>query len=69
MMYSHEKIMDKKGNEKVDANLLSRVIIDSTSNITPIDDYFPNESLLSLRSMLWFNNCVNFLCVEYLLAH
>jgi hypothetical protein len=44
----------KKTPKNVDADLLSRVTTDSTSNITPIDDYFPDESLLSLSSMPWF---------------
>ena len=48
MIYSQEEITDKKGTENVDTNLLSRLTIDSTSDITPIDDYFPDESLLSL---------------------
>jgi hypothetical protein len=61
MIYSQEEITDEKGTENVDADLLSRVTIDSTSDITPIDDYFPDESLLSLRSMPWFVNIVNFL--------
>jgi hypothetical protein len=39
----------KKAPKNVDVDLLSRVTIESTSDITPIDDYFPNESLLSLR--------------------
>jgi len=52
MIYSQEEITDKKGTENVDTNLLSRLTIDSTSDITPIDDYFPDESLLSLSSML-----------------
>jgi len=63
MIYSREEITDKKGTENVDTDLLSRVTIDSTSDITPIDDYFPDESLLSLKSMPWFANCVNFLVV------
>jgi len=54
MIYSQEEITDEKGTKNVDANLLSIVTIDSTSDITPIDDYFPDESLLSLRSMPWF---------------
>ena len=61
--------MDKKSTENVDANILLRVIIDSTSDITPINDYFPDECLLSFRSMPWFINCVNFLAVGYLPAH
>jgi len=54
--------MDDKGTKNIDANLLSRVTTDSTSDITPIDDYFPNESLLSLSSMPWFakNELVEF---------
>jgi len=69
MIYSREEITDKKGTKNVDINLLSRVTIDSTSDITPIDDYFPDKSLLSLKSMPWFPNCVNFLVVGYLSAH
>jgi hypothetical protein len=51
MIYSQEEIMDEKGTENIDADLLSRVSIDLTSNIPPIDDYFPDKSLLSLSSM------------------
>jgi len=43
--------------------------IDSTSDITPIDDYFPDESLLSFSSMPWLANFVNFLASGYLPAH
>jgi len=51
MIYSENEITDEKGTENVDADLLSRVTIDSTSNIIPIDNYFPDESLLSLSPM------------------
>ena len=61
MIYSQEEIEDKKGIENVDTNLLSRLTIDSTSDITPIDDYFPDESLLSFSSMPWFAKNINFL--------
>jgi hypothetical protein len=61
MIYSQEEIKDKKGTENVDMDLLSRLTIDSTSNIPPIDDYFPNESLLSLSPMSWFANLLIFL--------
>jgi hypothetical protein len=40
MIYSQEEIEDKKGTENVDTDHLSRLIIDSTSEITPIDAYF-----------------------------
>jgi hypothetical protein len=43
--------------------------VDSTSDITPIDDYFPDESLLSLSSIPWFANIDNFLASGFLLAH
>jgi hypothetical protein len=42
---------------------------DSTSDITPIDDYFPDESLLSLSSMPWFAKNINFLASGVLPAH
>jgi hypothetical protein len=48
---------------------LSRVTTDSTSDITPIDDYFPNKSLLSLSSMPWFAKNINFLASVFLPAH
>ena len=54
MIYSQEEITDEKGIENVDADLLSKLTIDSTSNIPPIDDYFLDESLLSLSPMPWF---------------
>ena len=61
--------MDEKSTENVDADLLSRVTIDSTSDITSIDDYFPDESLLSLSPMPWFANHINFLATGDLPAH
>jgi hypothetical protein len=69
MIYSQEEIEDKKGTENVDTDLLSRLTIDSTFDITPIDDYFPNESLLSLSPMPWFANHINFLAIGDLPAH
>jgi len=50
-IYSQEEITDEKGTENVVADHLSRLTTDSTSDITPINDYFPDESLLSLSSM------------------
>jgi hypothetical protein len=61
MIYSQEEIKDKKGTDNVVADHLSKLTIDSTSDITPIDDYFPDESLLSLSPMPWFANFINFL--------
>jgi hypothetical protein len=69
MIYSQEEITDKKGIGNVDTNHLSRLTTDSTSDITPIDDYFPNESILSLSSMPWFAKNINFLAIGDLLTH
>jgi len=62
-------IKDKKGTENIIADHLSRLKIDSISNITQINDYFPDESLLSISTMPWFANIVNFLAIWDLLAH
>ena len=56
-----EEIEDEKGTENVVADHLSKLTIDSTFDITPIDDYFPDESLLSLSSIPWSANIDNFL--------
>jgi len=69
MIYSREEITDENDTENVDTDILSRVTINSTSDITLIDDYFPNESLLSLSPMPWFANHINFLASGDLLAH
>jgi hypothetical protein len=69
MIYSQEEITDEKDTENVDADLLSRVTTDSTSDITLIDDYFPDESLLSLTSMPWFAKNINFLATGDLPTH
>jgi hypothetical protein len=69
MIYSQEEIEDKKGTKNVDTNLLSRLTIDLTSDITPIDNYFLDESLLSLSSMPWFAKNINFLASGFLPAH
>jgi hypothetical protein len=68
MIYFQEEIKDKKDTDNVVADHLSKLTIDSTSDITPIDNYFPDESLLSLSPMLWFANFINFLAFRYLPA-
>ena len=59
MIYSHEEITDEKGTKNVDTDHLSRLTIDSTSDITPIDNYFSEESLLFHSSMPWFAKNIN----------
>jgi len=69
MIYSKEEVKEKKGIENVDTDLLSKLTIDSTSYITPINDYFPDESLLSLSSMPWFAKNINFHASVFLPTH
>jgi len=69
MIYSQEEIKDKKGTDNVVADNLSKLTIDSTSDITPIDDYFPDESSLSVASIPWSANIDNFLASGFLSAH
>jgi len=69
MIYSQEEIKDKKGRDNVVAYHLSKLTLDLTSDIPPIDDYFPDESLLSLSPMPWFANFINFFISRLLPAH
>ena len=54
-------IKDKKGAENVVADHLSRLTYKFYTDITPINDFFPNEFLFSITSMPWYANIVNFL--------
>jgi hypothetical protein len=49
--FKQERIKDEKGIENVVADHLSKLTIDLTSDITPIDNYFPNKSSLSITSI------------------
>jgi hypothetical protein len=62
-------IKNKKDTKNIIADHMSRLTIDSTSDITSINDYFPNESLLFIVTMSWFANIINFLSIGYLPAH
>jgi hypothetical protein len=64
--FKQEEIEDEKGIKNVVADHLSKLTIDSTSDITLIDDYFPDESLLSLSSIPWSANIDNFLASGFL---
>jgi len=48
---------------------LSRLTKDSTSDISQINDYFPDESLPFISTMPWFANIVNFLTTGDLPAY
>jgi hypothetical protein len=57
-------IKDKKGTKNVVEDHLSRLTIDSASDITQINDYFLDQSLLSISTMPWFANLSIFLQQE-----
>jgi hypothetical protein len=65
----YHTIKDKKDTKNVVDDHLSRLIIDSTFDITPINDYFHDESLLSISTMSWFADIINFLAIGNLPAH
>jgi hypothetical protein len=48
---------------------LSRMTTNSRFDITSIDNYFHDESLLSVSTMPWFANIVNFFVSGHLSAH
>jgi hypothetical protein len=49
--FKQEGIKDEKGTENVVADHLSRLTINSTSDITLIKKYFPDQSSLSIASI------------------
>ena len=54
-------IKDKKSAKNIVADHLSRLTYEIDTDITPINDSFPDEFLLSVTSILWYANIVNFL--------
>ena len=56
-------IKDKKGAENVVAHHLSKLTSEFCTDITPINDSFPDEFLSSITSMPWYANIVNFLVI------
>jgi hypothetical protein len=67
--FKHEGIEDEKGTENVDTDHLSKLTIDSTSDITPIDEYFPDQSSLFIASIPWSTNIDNFLASGFFPSH
>jgi len=67
--FKQEGIKDEKGTENIVADHLSKLTIDSTSDITPIEEYFPDQSSLSIASIPWSANIDNFLALGFLPAH
>ncbi|RVW67940.1 Retrovirus-related Pol polyprotein from transposon opus [Vitis vinifera] len=55
------QIKDKKGVEKVVADHLSRLSIAHNSHSLPINDDFPNESLMLIKAAPWYAHIANYL--------
>ncbi|RVW13719.1 Transposon Tf2-11 polyprotein [Vitis vinifera] len=55
------QIKDKKGMENVVANHLSRLVIAHNSHPLPINDDFPEESLMFLVKTPWYAHIANYL--------
>ncbi|RVW21052.1 Retrovirus-related Pol polyprotein from transposon 17.6 [Vitis vinifera] len=55
------QIRDKKGVENVVADHLSRLVISHDSHGLPINDDFPEESLMSIEVAPWYSHIANFL--------
>ncbi|RVW92651.1 Retrovirus-related Pol polyprotein from transposon opus [Vitis vinifera] len=58
------QIRDKKGVENVVADHLSRLVIAHDSHGLPINDDFPEESLMSIEVAPWYSHIANFLLLE-----
>ena len=55
------QIKDKKGVENVVADHLSRLTIAHETHSPPINDEFPEESLMQLEKAPWYAHIANFL--------
>ena len=58
------QIKDKKGVKNVVANHLSRLKIAHDTHSPPINDEFPEESLMQLEKAPWYANIANFLATR-----
>ena len=57
------QIKDKKGVENVVADHLSRLTIAHNTHYPPINDEFPEESLLLVEKAPWYAHIANFLAI------
>nr|CAN62241.1 hypothetical protein VITISV_006053 [Vitis vinifera] len=55
------QIRDKKGVENLVADHLSRLVITHNSHVLPINDDFPEESLMLLEKAPWYAHIANYL--------
>ena len=58
------QIKDKKGVENVVADHLSRLAIAHNSHSFPINDDFPEESLMLIEATPWYAHIANYLVTE-----
>nr|CAN74665.1 hypothetical protein VITISV_043029 [Vitis vinifera] len=61
LMKQDAKARDKKGVENVVADHLSRLAIAHNSHVLPINDDFPEESLMLLEKTPWYAHIANYL--------
>ncbi|KAL6345871.1 hypothetical protein AAG906_020453 [Vitis piasezkii] len=63
------QIQDKKGVENVVADHLSRLVIAHDSHGLPINDDFPEESLMSIEVAPWYSHIANYLVTGEVPSH
>jgi hypothetical protein len=55
------EIRDKPGKKNVVADHLSRIVAEQETDSLPIQDTFPDESILNITTLPWYANLVNYL--------
>ncbi|KAI3828508.1 hypothetical protein L1987_02609 [Smallanthus sonchifolius] len=63
------EIRDKKGSENVVADHLSRIMVDDEESTIVINESFPEEHIMSVSSVPWFANIINFLATCAIPSH
>ena len=58
------QIKDKRGVENVVVDHLSRLTITHNSHCLPINDDFPEESLMLVETTPWYAHIANYLVIE-----
>ena len=62
----NRQIRDKKGVENVVADNLSRLTIVHNTHNSPINDEFPEESLILVEEAPWYAHITNYLAIREL---
>ncbi|KAI3821279.1 hypothetical protein L1987_08843 [Smallanthus sonchifolius] len=63
------EIRYKKGSENVVADHLSRIMVDDEESMIAINESFPDEHIMSVSSVPWFPNIINFLATGAIPSH